>query len=432
MPGQRRFPYFGLKRFCRPATVAVAGVAVALLAVHPAAAKKKDEVFTPRMAISLPNGQKIASFDIGWTDPLTGGYYLADRTNAVVDAVVMKTGQVAVQFKANFAGAGPTPDTSGPNGVLTIDNVKANTYQLWVGDYGTGSNGGTGGLLKVIDLTDGNLLATIATGGTKRADELCYDPKDGLVMIANDAEALPPTGPGPYLSLISTSGSNQYKVVGQIFMNGKSPAPLATNGIEQCQYSSRTGMFYVNIPEVNGPGDDTNPGAVLVISPKTMSIVKTYNIDHTLCEGPQGMVLGPDDQILLGCNDPLKNVPSTIIISARTGKTIAVLPNEDGADEVWYNPGDGHYFLGNSGGANPQHLGIVDALTGSGDNSPVTGLPGKGGAHSVAADPITLKVFVPIPSTAGAGACSAVGGDDSVGCILVYKAKASKHEVEGE
>ncbi|MGH7048729.1 MAG: hypothetical protein ACREE2_20370, partial [Stellaceae bacterium] len=78
------------------------------------------------------------------------------------------------------------------------------------------------------------------------------------------------------------------------------------------------------------------------------------------------------------------------------------------------------------------HLGIVDALIGAGDNSPVTGLPGKGGAHSVAADPVTLKVFVPIPSTAGAAACSAVGGDDSVGCILVYKSNHPKNEVEGE
>lgn len=428
MSGQRRFPFLELKRFCRPAAIALAGVAAALLAAHPASAA--DEHFTPRMAISLPSGQKVQSFDISWTDPITGGYYLADRTNAQVDAIVMKTGQVAVRFTDNFAGAGPTPDTSGPNGILTIDDVNANTFQLWVGDFGTGSNGGSGGLLKVIDLVTGKEIAHISTGGTKRADELCYDKKDGLVVIANDAEDLPPAGPGPYLSFIDTK---TFKVVGQIFMSGKpGQGPLATNGIEQCQWIRQGDKILVNIPEVNGKGDDSSPGAVLQIDPKTMSITKTFPIDHTVCEGPQGMAVGPYPEVLLGCNDPKKDVPSTIIIDAKDGSTIAVLPDEDGADEVWYNPGDGHFFLGNSGGANPQHLGIVDALTGSGDNSPVTGIPGGGGAHSVAADPDTLKVFVPIASTGGAGACSAVGGNDSVGCILVYKANHPKHEVEGE
>lgn len=429
MSGQRRFPFLKLKRLCRPATVALAGVAVALLAVHPVAAKQKEETFKVKAAISLPSGQKVQSFDIGWVAPERAEYYLADRTNAAVDVVNTTTNQVIKQIKADFAGNGPTPDTSGPNGVLTVDHF------LWIGDYGNGSNGGVGGLVRVYDLDAGALVTTISTGGTKRADELCYDGKDGLIMIANDAEPLPPAGPGPYLSLISTRGSNPYKVVGQIFMSGKpGQGPLATNGIEQCQYSRRTGKFYVNIPEVNGPGDDSAAGAVLVIDPSTMSIVNTYNIDHSVCEGPQGMALGPRPQILLGCNDPKKDVPSTITINERDGSVFTVFKNEDGADEVWFNPGDSHYFLGNSGGATPQFLGVIDALTARGetiginDASVTTGIKGGGGAHSVAADSITGKVFVPIPATAGAGVCSSVGGDDSVGCIAVLKAKSGTDE----
>ena len=67
-----------------------------------------------------------------------------------------------------------------------------------------------------------------------------------------------------------------YAVTGKItMMDGTAGSPKATAGIEQCQWSRRTGKFYLNIPEVNGPGDDTAPGAVLVIDPVSMTIEKT-------------------------------------------------------------------------------------------------------------------------------------------------------------
>jgi hypothetical protein len=421
MRGHRRFSRGEIRRIWRPAAVAAMLGAAALWAANPAAAKPKEETFTARAAISLPNGQKITSFDISWVDSRTGQYFLADRTNAAVDVVDTTTNAVTGQIKTSFAGAGPTPDTSGPNGILTAGHF------LWVGDYGNGSNGGTGGLVKVIDLNNNSLVATIATGGVARADELCYDAKDHIILIANDAEPFTATGGGPYVSFIN---SQTYTVLGRIVMNGQNGTPRATNGIEQCQWSRKTGKFYLNIPEVNGPGDDSNPGAVLVINPTSMTIVRTFNIPHNQCEGPQGMALGSFPQALLGCNDPKKDVPSTVIIDIRNGNTLFTVANEDGSDEVWYNPGDGHYFLGESGGANPQHLGIIDSATGKSDTSVKTGIPGGGGAHSVAADPTNLKVFVPIATTSGAGVCSSVGGDDSVGCIAVFKEKKGTNEGE--
>jgi hypothetical protein len=241
----------------------------------------------------------------------------------------------------------------------------------------------------------------IPTGGVNRADELCFDPRDQLVLVANDAES-----PFPFVSIISTEN---YSILAQITMNGtvapggtiKSPA--ATNGIEQCKWDRRTGKFYVNIPEVNGPGNDTQPGAVVTISPETFQIENVFSIPIAKCAGPQGMAIGPDHQILLGCNDPNKTVPSTVIIDDRKGDVIATVKNEDGADEVWFNDGDDHYFLARSGGANAQQLGVID--TGgkegiSADQSLVTGLPNTpvsphGAAHSVAADPILIKCMFP-------------------------------------
>src|SRR5262249_10346816 len=85
-----------------------------------------------------------------------------------------------------------------------------------------------------------------------------------------------------------------------------------------------------------------------------------------------------------------------------------------GDDEVWFNKGDGHYFFpscnaacrtvtGVAGG--PEVLGIVDTRGPRLDQS-VTIATTLGNtansqgrrAHSVAADPDTLQVYVPLPA----------------------------------
>jgi hypothetical protein len=127
-------------------------------------------------------------------------------------------------------------------------------------------------------------------------------------------------------------------------------------------------------------GDDSVGGAVVVISPKPGTFGKieaVWTIPAGQCLGPQGMAVGPDHEILLGCNDPTQTVPATVIIDDRTGSVIETLPGEDGADQVWYNEGDGQYFLARGGGANPQKLGIVDVDADPGplDQDVATGLP---------------------------------------------------------
>jgi len=278
----------------------------------------------------------------------------------------------------------------------------------------------------------------IGTGGANRADELCFDPRDQLVVMANDAES-----PFPFISVVSTIN---YGINQKIVMDGTKGTPAATNGIEQCQWDRRTGKFYLNIPEVNGPGNDTQPGAVMVFSARSDG---TLNIDNILsvpidkCAGPQGMAIGPNHQILLGCNNPNKTVPSTIIIDDRYGKgdnavkVRATVAGQDGADEVWFNDGNNSYFLGNSGGATPQRLGIIDAGGDEGigsDQSVTVGLPNTtasphGTAHSVAADPIFNQIYMPIPSTAGGTICSGAGGSDATGCIAIFTSRGSDDQM---
>ena len=67
------------------------------------------------------------SFDISWVDRTTGTYYLADRSNKVVDVVVDET--TVTQLTGDFTGFTPCAvqpaganDCAGPNGVATSAN----------------------------------------------------------------------------------------------------------------------------------------------------------------------------------------------------------------------------------------------------------------------------------------------------------------------
>jgi hypothetical protein len=137
----------------------------------------------------------------------------------------------------------------------------------------------------------------------------------------------------------------------------------------------------------------------------------------TGCTGGTGIALGPDDQLANNCG---------LIISYNTGAIIANFPAAGGADELWFNHGDGHYFLADS---TPAHLGVIDSgkkKKPSVDLFTTTAV----GSHSVAADSQTNLVYVPIRgnnAVAGSGAvCSKAtdsfgnAGSDGSGCILSY------------
>jgi hypothetical protein len=367
-------------------------------------APSKDEVFAATSIVSGLGTQKIVSFDISFIDTGLDQYFLADRTNKAIDVVGLSSNNLDHQYgKGLFIGATGDNDTSGPNGVLTV-----NGKEVWAGDgpHPTGmppalpvppAPGVTN--LLVFDATSGALTHTINTGGYRRVDEGCFDPRDHVTLWANDAEHDIGTTVWPFVSFVST---DTYAVLGKITMDGTGGTPKATNGIEQCQWSADTGKFYVNIPEVNGPADDSVAGAVIVINPKTMKIEKTWTIDHDACAGPQGMAIGPNNQILLGCNAASGNGNhSTVIINQNTGAIMHVLNNESGADEVWYNPDDGHYFLARSAAfGSSQELGIVDTTGAREDESIPTAGSGTINAHSVAA--VNKRAYVPIPGSNGA------------------------------
>jgi DNA-binding beta-propeller fold protein YncE len=313
--------------------------------------------------IAIP-GKPLKAFDISWVDSASGHYYLADRSNASIDVFDSRTNQLVTQI-GGFVGAKSSNDISGPDGVVTTFSNR----ELWAGDGDS--------TVKVVDLTTNTIAATISTGGKARADEMSYDPKENVIMVANNADD-PPFG-----TLISVGTRTVLK---------KLPFTDSTNGAEQSQYDSVTGMFYISIPATN-----TNPGGEIdVIDPVSQTITAKYGLSNC---GPNGLAIGPGNQLLAGCGNPHR----AVIIDRTNGNVLGDF-NIGGSDEVWFNPGDNRYYMAETAF---QNLGIIDATLLTAVGEVQSGV----GAHSVAADLANNHIFVPVATP-----------DPSCpnGCIAVY------------
>ena len=79
-------------------------------------------------AVQIP-GNPLRSYDISWVDQRTQRYYLADRSNAVVDVIDARDETFVKQISANpkFAGFTGSTSKSGPNAAVTVNEAKEPT-----------------------------------------------------------------------------------------------------------------------------------------------------------------------------------------------------------------------------------------------------------------------------------------------------------------
>ena len=385
---------------------------------------------------------KMFSFDISFVDPATGLYYLADRSNAALDVIDAKTdtlfGQIGGNpaFQPGFAGDTGTAATSGPNGVVSASPC------IFATDTPS----------RVVSF-DSSVSFTAAVsslntgGGNLRADELAFDPRDRLILAINNANT-PPFG-----TLINVSTSCVLSAPKTIFFttgNGVN----ATNGAEQPVWDPNTQRFYVSIPEINGPGDGTGPnGGVARINPLTGVIETVYPVNFMQ---PAGLTLGPNGDLLVGANSVFDTAGKkcTAVVSGSVTSPVGVpatctgiaapqsaicnpgrgctpangslvsVPGVGGGDEVWFNSGDGNYYV--TAGNNP--VGPVFGVIGSVVNDLTQLVPtlppvpavtsgankhGAGTVHSVAASAANNHVYVPLPANTSYPDCAQ-------GCIAVF------------
>jgi hypothetical protein len=394
------------------------------------------------------------SFDISTVDQSTGTYFLADRSNFAVDRVDAES--IVTQIFPNnghapFAGFTPCAvqpaganDCAGPNGVVAVfpwlfvtdAPSRVLSFDLRFNPPQTVSE------------------CTTKAGEPTRADELAYDPKDGLILAINNA-ASPPFG-----TLIKVNQTTGALTCGTNIPFTAANSVDAQNGAEQPVWDPGTQKFYNSIPQIGG-----NPtvGGVIRIS-TTGTIEATYPI--TFCS-PAGLALGPNGDLLAGCNtiwatngslwtgnadrNTFTAAPQLVILDAKTGVITANVLGAGVGDEVTFNAGDKHYYAAASGSnlapnaitpARPPNgiattapvltaqgaatLDVIDALSETLDQRvPTLNVPAvlassgdlivhpAGTAHSVAAFTGTGHVFVPIAANNTVPNCLS-------GCVTIY------------
>ena len=331
--------------------------------------------------IAVPGG--LIQFDITQVDPQARRFYLADAGTSKgagrVDVIDTQTNKYLYGIPAigsqnnalGFAGFTGMRQKNGPNGIALIPDLN----QIYAGD---GDNS-----VKVVDLANRAIIATIPLGGINRADELAYDPLDHIVMVGT------PGDPQPFLTFISTVtqtvlGKYTYPVT-QAIANG--------GGLEQPVWNPLDDKFYISVPATN-----TGTGSIDVFDPVKMTLVRS--IPQNICS-PAGLVITPYQHLMTSCG---------VIVDARSGNTIASI-NGVAGDQIWYNPGDNRYYFGNA------NLAAVDAETRQliiANNARSPYLPSPGG-HTVGVDPNNNHIFAPVTATANQD-CR----DPGTGCIKVF------------
>jgi len=355
-------------------------------------------------------GGVFTGYDIAYFDGTTQLMYLADRSNASVDIFSAKTNSFVGRV-GSFVGIQPQPvnpatinnDISGPDGVVVANFGGAK--QLWAGDGPS--------LLKAFDLTlpgspplSGTPINTGAVPPT-RVDEMAFDPRDHLLLAANNAAA------PPFATLVDTQSK---AIVTKITFDGTNAdghnAPKATNGIEQAVWDpSHGGRFFISIPELNGSG----PGGVAMLD-ISGNVTHVYDLGSASLGGfttcsPAGLALGTGGKLMIGCGVASQSILLDPNANGGTGSTKA-FSQVSGEDMVWFDPTSQRYFLAarlNPGGP---VLGIIDGLT----ETFLQNVRTTPGDHSVAADPVSGEVFVPFGGSFG----SAVNTVCPSGCIAVF------------
>jgi hypothetical protein len=325
--------------------------------------------------IAVPNSTTPAfSFDIGYADQ--GKYFLADRNNKAVDVVDTASNKLIAQMTGSFAGNGATTSSSGPDGLVGLPG----TNTLYVGDVNA---------VKVMNTSTQTLTKTIPIGTTgNRTDEGCFDPDDHLIAMANPADS------PPFLTFVNT---DTQAVVSHLNFTGSA-------GLEACEYDAGTKSFLIN-----NDGTAANPEGELDVIPASSvtagqpAVTKAFPLGSC---APTGLALGPNQDVMVGCDPGAGNPLITLILDRTNGSTLAKLPF-GGVDQIAYDKTSNRYFLparhwtangvAAASGFTPQ-MAVIDGTS----RTIITQLAIGTGAHSVAVDGPSGQVYVPFQAGSGA------------------------------
>lgn len=361
----------------------ICGIA-AIATVQPALAQAEvSNSATHRIkTITIP-GNPLKSFDISTMASHGSLFAFSDRSNHAVDLIDAQTDRYIGRVKG-FTGTSikGEPGTAGPDGLVAVGQK-----QIWAG------NGDS--TVKIINLKAKRVVATVSTGGKNRVDEMTYDPRDHMVITANNADT------PAFLTFISTRPG--HRVLAHLKF------PQATAGLEQPLWDPTNDRIYLSVPEVDGVKAH---GAIAEVSATSHQLIRMIRVNKCM---PAGLARGPNNQILVGCSDDgvaAGFAPKSLILNTRTGKIASSIPQVGGSDEVCFDRASDQYYLAAAANTGGPVLGVINAKNDRWVRNVATGPK----AHSVASDAKTQQVFMPIAAGQSNGACQS-------GCVAVYAAK---------
>jgi hypothetical protein len=122
---------------------------------------------------------------------------------------------------------------------------------------------------------------------------------------------------------------------------------------------------------------------------------------------PTGLAIAANGQMLIGNGNATGG--TVILDPTAASPLVTIIPGISGADEVWYDPTTGRWFIS----ARSDSTGPVLAVVSSATDLIEQVIPTDLSAHSVAVDPISGEVFVPFGASATDTLCPN-------GCIAVF------------
>ena len=379
------------------------GVGAGSVAAQPVNYTLQTLIAIPPTTANVQPGGGFTSFDISYFDGLSRNYFVADRSNASVDIISGSTLAVVGQA-SGFTGQGPTTSVSGPDGVVAF--TSGGTTTLYAGDGNS--------TLKVFNATNPAApvsLATVSTGGSFRVDEMAYSPTTHQLLAANNADS-------PAFATIFNAppGSPASVAKGNITVPGAAP----DDGMEQPVWNPNTGSFFVSVPSFAGDAG----GVVEIRTDGSIGTKYSFaSLGIASCSST-GLALGGSGNLMVGCGN--RNTQTIVLNPTGSGSIVRTFAQLSGNDEIWYDSTSHNFF---ATGADAAGRRVIDVISDSSDQLlqsillPVSPLSNP---HSVAVDPLTGDIFVPLagntPTVGGNTACAA-------GCVAVYAAAVPEPEV---
>jgi DNA-binding beta-propeller fold protein YncE len=352
-------------------------VAVAMLCGCTSMSMQPSGPTTLQTVIPVPAITPSSGFyyDGSYVDVKRRLYYLGDRTTKGIDIIDIATNKVIAQIPNVFVGQvfngqRLNNNVSGPN---ALEMVGPN--ELWAGD-GDSS-------IKVIDLNAHTHIATISTGGKARTDFVVYDPDHNVVLATNKNDS------PPFVSFVDP---RTRAIVAKVEFKAKS--------LDGVVYDPAQKRYLISV----GPTAESPNGEVDAIDPVQRAVVARYPTAECF---PAGLALGPSEHLLAGCSDDAIAAgfrAKSLILDATNGTILATVNEVGGSNYVTYNPGDRRFYLGArdmtaDGTKNTKKtpfLGIIDAVS----MKFIANVPAAPNCKSVAADPQTNHVFMPLTASA--------------------------------